>query len=269
MKVHLLALGALAGALLAGSLGEDCLLAAARAADLPRAKGAYVSAGTLASAHATQAAAADQQFVYAVSNTGVVKYDRATGKELGQSKGPAEHLNSGFLWEGKLYCAHSNYPKQPHQSDLRVLDPTTLELKVFHAFVAPPGSLTWAVRRGEHWWCHFAHYGKENGKSVLVRYDDQWRETGRWAYPPELVADWGSYSLSGGIWQGEELLATGHDEKVLYRLRVPKAGKVVEVIEVVPSPFPGQGIAADPTTGGLVGIDRARKQVVFATLKER
>lgn len=234
------------------------------AADLPRAKGAYVATGSLPSRLANQAAAADDKYVYAIDDAVIGKYDRATGKELARSTGKARHLNSGFLWQGKLYCAHSNYPRKPHQSDIRVLDPTSMKLDVFHTFEDPPGSLTWAVRKGEHWWCHFAHYGKDNGKSVLVQYDERWKEAGRWTYPKELVADWGNYSLSSGIWQGEDLLATGHDKKVIYRLRVPKDSKVVQVVEVVPSPFPGQGIAADPKTGGLVGIDRGRRMVLFA-----
>jgi hypothetical protein len=246
-----------------------CCVSWVSATDLPKAKGKYVAAGSLASSEATQAAAADEHHVYAVSNTRVTRYDRATGKERGKSTGKAEHLNSGFLWEGMLYCAHSNYPKTPHQSDIRVLDPKTMELTVFHAFADPPGSLTWAVRRGEHWWCHFAHYGKDNGKSVLVKYGEGWRELDRWTVPPALVSDLGTYSLSGGIWQGDDLLTTGHDRRVIYRLRLPKQGRVMEVVEVIPTPYPGQGIAVDPKTGGLVGIDRGKKLVVFARYEEK
>lgn len=235
-------------------------------AQLPKSKSRYVATATLASPHATQAAACDAQFVYAVADAWIVKYERATGKELAKSTGAATHLNSGFLWEGKLYCAHSNYPRKPHESDIRVLDPATMELKIFHAFVNPPGSLTWAVRHKDHWWCHFAHYGKDNAQSVLVKFDTKWKEVGRWTYPESLVADWGAYSLSGGIWHGEDLLATGHDKRVIYRLKVPANEKVVQVVDVMPSPFPGQGIATDPK-GGLVGIDRGKRQVVFAELK--
>jgi hypothetical protein len=249
---------------LLGSAGGRSVPPALRAAELPRARAAYVVTGTLATPHATQAAAADERFVYAVSNTAVVRYDRATGAELAQSTGRAEHLNSGFLWQGRLYCAHSNYPRKPDRSDLRVLDAMTMELTTFHTFADPPGSLTFAVRRGEHWWCHFAHYGRENHRSVLVRYDVGWREAGRWTYPAELVADWGAYSLSGGLWQGDHLLATGHDKRVIYRLKLPKEGSVMEVVEVLAAPFAGQGIAPDPKTGGLVGIDRAKRQVLFA-----
>lgn len=231
---------------------------------LPKSAGSYVTTATMPSAFANQAAAADDKFVYAIDNTLVAKYDRATGKELARSTGQAMHLNSGFLWDGKLYCAHSNYPRKPHQSDIRVLDPETMKLDIFHVFADPPGSLTWAVRRGEHWWCHFTHYGKDNDKSVLVQYADGWKELARWTFPKELVADWGSNSLSGGVWLGDDLLATGHDKKVIYRLRVPKDAKVVELLDVIASPFPGQGIAVDPTTAGLVGIHRDKRQVLFA-----
>ena len=164
-----------------------------RAADLPKSSGAYVLTGSMASSLANQAAAADDKFVYVVDDAVIAKYDRATGKELARSAGKAQHLNSGFLWEGKLYCAHSNYPRMPHQSDIRVLDPATMKLGIYHVFDTPPGSLTWAVRRGEHWWCHFAHYGKDNAKSVLVQYGNRWKEIGRWTFPKDLVSDWGNY----------------------------------------------------------------------------
>src|SRR4051812_24212672 len=79
------------------------------AADLPRASGVCVATGSLASPLANQAAAADDKVVYAIDDAVVAKYDRATGKEVGRSTGKAKHLNSGFLWRCKLYCAHSNY----------------------------------------------------------------------------------------------------------------------------------------------------------------
>jgi hypothetical protein len=234
------------------------------AQELPKAKAAFVLSRSFASDFATQAAAADQKHVYAISDHAVVKYDRASGKELAKSSGEAHHLNSGFLLQGKLYCAHSNYPRQPHQSDIRVLDPASMELTIFHTFKNPPGSLTWAVRKDDHWWCHFAHYGKDNAQSVLVKYADGWKEAARWSYPAELIADWGTYSLSGGLWLDDHLLVTGHDKRLIYKLALPKEGKVIEVVGIVRSPFAGQGLAIDPSNGGLIGIDRARKQVIFA-----
>ncbi len=227
---------------------------------------AYVEKRALASPHAHQAAAADDRFIYAVSSKAIAKLDRTTGVELAVSTGKASHLNSAVLMEGKLYAAHSNFPLKPEQSDIRVLTLDTMKLEVFHRFGNPPGSLTWALPRERSWWCHFAGYGNEKEKSCLVRFDAAWNETGRWSYPADLMKDWGTMSLSGGIWQGDVLLATGHDKKIIYRLKVPPSGGSVEWLGTLASPFPGQGIAPDPKTGGLVGIDRKRKVVIFAEM---
>lgn len=215
---------------------------------------------------ATQAAAADEQHLYAISNTTVAQYDRVSGKLVrsGTTEG-TRHLNSGFLWQGKIYCAHSNYPAQPHRSDIRVFDPASGKLNVFHTFTEPPGSLVWCIRRGESWWCCFAHYGAENARTVLVEMDARFRERRRWTFPRNVIADWDGMSASGGIRDGETLLVTHHHFPVLYRLRVPKTGAVLEFVEALASPFPGQGIARDPL-GGLVGIDRSRKEIVRAKL---
>jgi hypothetical protein len=218
----------------------------------------------LKSEHATQAAAATEKHVFAVSSTAVAVYDRATGKLVATSEGKAEHLNSAFVWKGKAYCAHSNYPKKPETSEVRVYDPETNKLTVFHEFKDPPGSLVWNVHDGTNWWCCFAHYGADNAKTVLVKYADGFKEQKRWTFPKAVVDDWDKMSASGGIWDGETLLVSHHHHKVLYRLKVPKDGKELELVEALECPFPGQGIAADPKTGGLVGIDRDAKKVVFA-----
>ncbi|WP_367872290.1 endonuclease [Luteolibacter sp. Populi] len=227
---------------------------------------AYIEKSIVASPHATQAAAADGQFVYAVSSTAIAKLDRDTGKEIAVSTGKASHLNSALILDGKIYSAHSNFPLKPEQGEIRVLDPETMKLELFHRFEEPPGSVTWILKREGSWWCHFAGYGTEKEKSRLLRFDAEWQETGRWDYPADLVKDWGAMSLSGAVWQGDALLATGHDKKLIYRLKLPEQGGTMQWLGSIPSPFSGQGIAADPKTGGLVGIDRKRKAVVFAEL---
>jgi len=229
----------------------------------------YVKTVSLEAKEANQAAAADDRHVYAVDNTVVVKYERATGKRLAASTGAAQHLNSGFLHDGKLYCAHSNYPKTPARSEIKVLDPEKMVLTDFKVFEGDVGSLTWAVHHDGHWWCTFGYYGEDNARTYLAKFDDRWKEVGRWTYPRSVVADLGKYSISGGLWLKDHLLATGHDKKVIYRLRLPKEGKVLEQVDVLASPFPGQGIAVDARTGGLVGIDRAKRAVVFAELRKK
>ena len=224
----------------------------------------YTETGRLKSEHATQAAAADRETVYAVSSTTVAAYDRKTGTLLGTSTDKAEHLNSAFVKDGKVYCAHSNYPKTPETSEVRVFDPATRELSVFHDFKTPPGSLVWNVHDGKRWWCCFAHYGNENAKTLLVRYADGFKEDARWTFPKAVVDDWDGMSASGGVWDGDTLLVTHHHWKVLYRLRLPREGRELELVEALACPFPGQGVAADPLAGGLVGIDRGARAVVYA-----
>jgi hypothetical protein len=224
--------------------------------------------GVLPAAEANQAAAALGEHVYAITNRVVAKYDRRTGQRVAESRGAAEHLNSGFFWEGKLYCAHSNYPKKPDRSDVKVLDPQSMQLTTFKNFGESDGSLTWVIRHEDQWWCTFAFYREENARTYLARFDDRWRERGRWRYPPEIVRRMGRASISGGIWWQGSLLVSGHDERELYRLQLPAKGDVLEYLETIPAPFTGQGFAVDPATGGLLGIDRARRQIVFAELSD-
>lgn len=224
----------------------------------------WKQASTLAAPEAYQAAAADETFIYAITDSKVAKYDRKTGQRLGVSVGKAHHLNSGFLWQGRLYCAHSNYPELPEKSEIMVLDIESMRLSTFKDFGNFGGSLTWAVRHQGHWWCNFAKYDADNGQTFLVKFDEGWNEKGRWTYPTELIGKLGKWSLSGGLWHDGLLVVTGHNGRVLFRLRVPGEGKVLEWVDQQPAPFTGQGIAEDPKTGGLVGIDRAKRVVVFA-----
>lgn len=220
----------------------------------------------IASPHATQAAAADDRHAYAISNTTVAQYDRTTGRLVRSgTAADAQHLNSAFVHEGRVYCAHSNYPAEPPESEIRVFDPASGELTVFHRFEHPPGSLVWCLQRGGSWWCCFAWYRADNARTVLVEYAEGGleREARRFTFPSEVVADWNGMSASGGIWDGDTLLVSHHHLPVLYRLALPVAGSELRLVEALGCPFPGQGIAADPA-GGLVGIDRVRRRIVFA-----
>lgn len=224
--------------------------------------------GSFAAPEANQAAAADLRFFYAVTNREIAKYDRRSGQRIATSAGEAAHLNSAFLWQGRLYCAHSNYPHEPELSQVKTLDVETMKLTTAHDFAEFVGSLTWVVRHDDAWWCNFARYDDDNRLTMLVRCDDDWQETGRWTYPREVLAELGTKSVSGGVWRGDLLYVTDHDNRRLYRLRLPKTGGVLEFVDRQDAPFTGQGIAADPLTGGLVGIDRGEKRVVFARLAE-
>ena len=62
---------------------------------------------------ATQGVAVDRQFFYAIANTAIGKYERGTGKKVGEFKStvdvPLTHMDGGMTLGGKLYCSHSNF----------------------------------------------------------------------------------------------------------------------------------------------------------------
>jgi hypothetical protein len=225
----------------------------------------WTQSAAIPAPEANQAAAADDKFLYAIGSAVIAKYDRSTGKRIAVSTGPAHHLNSGFLHDGRLYCAHSNFPKKPESSQVFVLDPETMRLSRYKDFRNFGGSLTWVLWHEGHWWCNFALYDKDNARTFLVQFDDHWQEKARWTYPPELIARLGKWSLSGGVWRDGHLVTTGHDGPELFRLRLPKQGTVLEWVDEQRAPFTGQGIAHDPVTGGLVGVHRGKRQVVLAS----
>lgn len=238
--------------------GEFCHTANARS------KIAWQTTHIIQAPEAVQAAAADETFAYAISSTQVAKYNRKTGRLSALSHGDAKHLNSGYLLNNQLYCAHSNYPATPEKSEIKLLDPHTMELRTFKDFGDSGGSLTWVVRHADKWWCHFAYYGQANAKSYLVALDQNWKETDRWTYPESVIQRLGAYSLSGGLWCNDQLWVTGHDDPIVFCLRLPQSGSVLELIKTEAVPFTGQGIAQDLLTGGLVGINRGRREIVFA-----
>jgi len=273
-----LAVAVLAGAF-AGGAGQPGLAAEPRP---PQARTAlqpangWTTTQRLATSHATQAAAADADHLYAISSTTVARFDRRTGVLLDTASSPtARHLNSGFLHDGRMYLAHSNYPATPHASDIRMYVPGEERLQLYHTFREPPGSLVWCIRRAGNWWCCFAHYAADNHRTCLIEYADGGldRELRRFLFPAEVIADFDGMSASGGIWDGDTLLASHHHFPVLYRLRLPGPAEPSDrlaLVETLHCPFPGQGFAIDPGQAGgwrlpsLVGIDRPGRAVVLA-----
>ncbi len=233
-------------------------------AEPPPVQATWVATRTIPAEEAHQAAAADEKYLYAIANTKISKYDRESGQRLATSSGEAKHLNSGFLWQGRLYCAHSNYPALPEQSEIKVLDIETMRLTTYKDFGNFGGSLTWAINEQGHWWCNFARYGDDNAATFLVKFAPEWQEVARWTFPPELIQKLGRYSLSGAVFRGGDLLATGHDDPLLFRLRQPATGSVVQFLQLESIPFTGQGIALDPATNSLIGIHRAKRQLILA-----
>jgi len=227
---------------------------------------------------ANQAVGVDDKYFYAVDNQVIGKYDKATGKLVkkyeGPKAGPILHLDSAMLKDGKIYAAHSNYPEWPMTSSLEIFDANTMEHIGTHSFGIQWGSLTWADWKDGYWWMGFANYDRLLGpnktpyghkaNTLVVKLDPQFKLVESFTLPKALLDKFEDMSNSGGSFGPDGFLyLSGHDPAEIYKVRPPKAGSVLEVVEILPMNIRGQGIAWDRSQPGVIyGIIRATKKEI-------
>ena len=221
-------------------------------------------------AEAHQAVAVDESSFYAISNHTIARYDKQSAKRLVGWEAPPEsgiqHLNSGVVVDRRLYCANSNWPVKPLKNTIEIFDAGTLRHLESKPFSETQGAINWIDRHQGSWWIVFAFYGDDEvRRTKLVRFDDDWKETGKWAFPESVVQRFLPNSNSGGAFgPGGRLFMTGHDHAELYVLDVSANDTELKHVATVPAPIAGQGIAWDHDESGiLLGIVRARHEVVF------
>jgi hypothetical protein len=219
---------------------------------------------------ANQGVAVDAEHYYAIGDAVLGKYRKSDGSLVRRWTAPAgsgiRHLNAGVVVEGRLYCAHSNFPLKPDESSVEVFDVATLTPVDRHVFRDPPGSLTWAVPHEDGWLACFAHYAATSqvARSRLVAYDRDWRPRREWSFAPEVLAKFGRMSCSGGgVGPDGKVGVTGHDARELYILDLPAGGGVATLVAVRPFPGEGQAFAWDPSRPGeLAAISRRSRAIV-------
>ena len=230
---------------------------------------------------ANQAVGVDDKYFYAIDNQGIGKYDKKTGKLIlrwqGDRSGPILHLDSAMAMDGKIYCAHSNYPEWPMTSSMEVFDAETLEHVDSHSFGINWGSLTWVDWHEGHWWMGFANYDRPFGPNKtpyghkaatqIIKFSKDFRMAEAWVLPKALLDKFDDMSNSGGSWGTDGFLyLTGHDPAEVYKMKLPKGGgSILEVVEILPMNIRGQGIAWDRSRGSRNEI----WGIVRATAKEK
>lgn len=227
-------------------------------------------------AEANQGVAVDAEFFYAIDNHALGKYRKDTGARVagwdGGKDGRIKHLNAGVVFKGRLYCAHSNFPKLPEESSVEIWDTATMRPLGSIGFGQPPGSLTWALPRDEGWLACFAHYKgtSDPARSVVQRFDAGWKQLGSWSFPAELIQRFaGSSASGGGFGPGGRLFVTGHDAKELYLLGFPASGAVLEWQATIPICAEGQAFAWDPVeTNVLYSISRKAREVIVSRVTQ-
>jgi dienelactone hydrolase len=230
---------------------------------------------------AHQGVAVDGKYFYAIGTAQIGKYSKTTGEQVAvwseaQNK-KIIHLDSGVIVNGKLYCAHSNYPALPMTSSVEIWDAFSMQHVGSHSFGIDRGSCTWIDRYKGFWWAVFAHYDKlagQTGKSAdwttLVKFNDSWQELETWVFPAEVIDKFQKMSNSGGSWGPDGLLyCTGHDAPEIYALQLPLRGSKLELVEVISAPNAGQGLAWDRSDPGRIYmIRRNKREVVTAKLEK-
>jgi hypothetical protein len=244
-------------------------------AQSPRAAGRVArDVGRFPAPDARQGIAVDGSHLYVIANRSVAKYTKdgeMVARWEGEPDGPIQHLNGGIVRQGNLYAAASNYPNLPMISSIEIWDVMTMEHVESISFGIYSGSATWIDFYNGSWWIAFANYENEAGEpgrgvewTTIERFDTDWRRTGGWVLPAALVEKFRPYSNSGGVWTQGELWLTGHDAPEIYAVRLPRAGAVLELVETIPAPIAGQGIAIDPIFPRRVyAIDRSTREVVI------
>jgi len=237
------------------------------------ARSALKQIGEFVIPEANQGVGVDDKYFYAVDNQKIGKYDKKTGKLIGKWEGakddPIIHLDSAMLMDGKIYCAHSNWNEWPMTSSVEIWDAETMQHIGNHSFGINWGSLTWVDFYNGHWWATFANYDVPYGPNKspygykaatqMVKFSADFKYVESWVLPKAILDKFEAMSNSGGSWGPDGFLyLTGHDPTELYKMRLPKAGSVLELVEVIPMNIRGQGIAWDRTDRGVIyGIIRA------------
>lgn len=182
-------------------------------------------------------------------------------------------LNSCALRSDDLICAASNYPNLPMASSVEIFDRDRLVHVRTHSFGPYRGSLTWFDWHEGSWWGGFANYDNRGGEpgrghqwTTLVRFDEQFRETGAWLFPQSVLSRFAPYSNSGGAWGSDGLLyVTGHDRRELYVVQIPRAGSTLVHVATIGLVTEGQAIDWDPAPGRLLwSIDRKNRNAVLS-----
>jgi hypothetical protein len=226
---------------------------------------------------ARQGVAVDKDYIYVVGSQQIAKYDKTTHKLVnkwkGDEDGPIRHLDSGVIIDGRLYCAHSNYPDVPMTSSIEIWDAESLEHIGNHSFGIRWGSCTWADFSNGYWYAGFAHYkkwehltGKDASWTTVVKFDSNWNALEAWVFPKEVIDRFENMSNSGGSFGPDGLLyCTGHDAPELYVMSFPKMGSELELIEILPIENTGQGIAWDRSKLDYIYCIKKKDRQVFVS----
>lgn len=212
---------------------------------------------------ARQGVAVDEKYIYAIVNSIIGKYDKASGELVSRwmspKGGPIRHINSCYAAKSKLWCANSNFPEVPMGSSIEVIDTESMKHVETHSLgLLDEGSITFFEPFEDGYIAGFAHYDEVGGTGykksrygAIVTYDTRWRRTGGWLIPESVLARMAPHAASGGGLGPDGLLyLLGHDRTELYVLAKPRLGPVMLHLATIEIAAEGQAFVWDHTVKG-------------------
>jgi hypothetical protein len=221
--------------------------------------------------------AVDDEHVYAIHARAISKLKKDTGRvEIvwrAPKSQPHIRLSSGVVYDGKLHAALANVPAHPRANSVEIWDTATMRHVASHSLGIDDMTLAWIDRRGDDWWACFgpgpsepSHAGplRDVRWSSLVRFDDQWRRTGGWTLPAELLSRLPLEGLGGGLASGDtRFWCTAPGNADVHLLGLPNAGSALRLIATYRAPVAGPGLAVDPIERDVFyRVDAERQQIV-------
>ena len=232
-------------------------------------------------AEAQQGVTSDARYLYAIDDSEIGKYDKATGRRIAGWKGDPSvfiHTNSCSVINAELVCAMSNFPHLPMASSVEWFSTATMKHLRSHS-LGPlgPGSLTWIEWHNGSWYACFANYDaprgdptRDHNATVLIRYTADFTPKESWLFPTNVLERFGHMSASGGRFGPDDLLyVTGHDLPEMYVLRLPNGGQRLEYLRTITLTTNGQAFDWDYGHAGSVvwTIERKKAEAVESKLK--
>ena len=105
---------------------------------------------------------------------------------------------------------------------------------------------------------------RPQANTLMVKMSKDFQLVQAWTLPKAVLDRFEDMSNSGGSWGPDGFLyLTGHDPAEIYRMQLPKAGSVLDLVQIIPMNIRGQGIAWDRSEPGVI------YGIVRATAKER
>jgi hypothetical protein len=153
-------------------------------------------------------------------------------------------------------------------SSIEMFDAATLTHVASHSLgLMDEGSITWFDRYAGGFIAGFAHYDggggvgfKDHRYSSVVVFDADWRRTGGWLFPPEVVERMAPDAASGGaIGPDGWLYLLGHDRPEMYVVGRPAMGPALIHIATVALDAEGQAFSfAQDGSRTVFTIDRKK-----------